>query len=126
MHTIIQCPSKNKCTNQVINPQPNPIRSRQCPKFNMCNAPVCPLDATSIKIKHISGDKCCVYLLETAKIDAKVNFIGAGLSNIYEAIEVVKKDILTSSATIRRAFTRAANTPSRLQPKFIQDNKSCV
>jgi hypothetical protein len=65
-----------------------------------------------------------VYLLEVAKTNAQANFTGAGLSNIYEAIEAVKQNILSSSATIKRAFTRAESTPSRLQPKFIQANKS--
>lgn len=98
----------------------------QCPKFNTCNAPVCPLDAKSIKMKHISGEKCCLYLLETAKTDAKANFMSAGLGDMYEAIEVVKDDILTSSACIKRTYTRAAKTPSRLQPKFIKAHKPCV
>lgn len=124
MHIIIS-PCTNKNAQEVTNPSLNSICSSQCPKFNTCNAPVCPLDVASLKMKHISGDKCCVYLLETAKTDAKANFIGAGLSNIYEAIEAVKEDILTGSATIKRAYTRAANTPSRLKPKFMKANKSC-
>lgn len=124
MHIIIS-PCTNKNAQKVTNLSLNSICSSQCPKFNTCNAPVCPLDVTSLKKKHISGEKCCVYLLETAKVDAKTNFIGAGLNNIYEAIEAVKDDILTSSASIKRAYTRAASTPSRLNPKFIKANKSC-
>lgn len=96
----------------------------KCPKFNKCNAPVCPLDKEWQKRKHISGDKCCVYLLELSKANAEGNFVGAGLSNVYEAIEVVKQDILYSSASIKRAYTRAASAPSRLKPKFIKANKS--
>lgn len=116
----------SKHSSEITFPQPVLASSSQCPKFNKCNAPVCPLDAKSIKIKHISGDKCCVYLLETAKADAKANFISAGLANVYQAIEAVKDVILSSSATIKRAYVRAACTPSRLQPKFIRANKSCV
>lgn len=116
----IICNKTIKCSQLILS------SSNQCPKFNKCNAPVCPLDAKSIKIKHISGDKCCVYLLETAKTDAKANFMRAGLSNVYEAIEVVKAEVLSSSATIKWAYLRAASTPSRLQPKFTHANKSCV
>lgn len=93
---------------------------KSCPKFDKCNAAVCPLDAEWHKRKHISGDKCCVYLLETAKLDAKANFVGAGLANVYEAIEAVKHDILSSSASIKRTYTRAASTGSRLHPKFTK------
>ncbi|MDT7849404.1 hypothetical protein Q9292_07255 [Methylophilus sp. VKM B-3414] len=93
---------------------------RSCPKFDTCNASVCPLDAKWQKRKHISGDKCCLYLLEAAKLDAKANFAGAGLANVYEAIEAVKHDILSSSASIKRTYTRAASTASRLHPKFTK------
>ncbi len=92
----------------------------QCPKFNKCNAPICPLDSESRNRKHLSEDKCCVYLLEYSKVDAKANFEGAGLNNIYEIIAVVQNEILSSSATIKRAYIRAENTSSRLQPKFIK------
>jgi hypothetical protein len=118
MNILIEClPSSH-------NPQAGDLYPNLCPKFNKCNAPVCPLDAKSIKMKHISGDKCCVYLLESSKVDAKANFIGAGLNHMYEAIVAVKDDILSGSATIKRAFTRASNSPSRLQPKFMKVSKS--
>ena len=90
----------------------------KCPKFNQCNAPICPLDPEWKKRKHISGDKCCAYLLESSKADSDIVFEGAGLGDMYKAIEVVKKDILLSSATIKRTYLRAANTASRLHPEF--------
>lgn len=96
------------------------LKPNQCPKFNQCNAPVCPLDEEWQKRKHISGDKCCVYLLEASKAHAKTSFEGAGLTNMYEAIQVVRKDILSSSATINRAYLRAEVTASRLQPQFTK------
>jgi hypothetical protein len=91
---------------------------KSCPKFNKCNAPICPLDKDWKKRKHISGDKCCTYLLETSKAGAKANFAGAGLTYLLEVIEVVKKDILSSSNTLKRTYERAKTTPTRMQPKF--------
>ena len=123
---LINSKLSNQNFQESTNPQPALDCPKKCPKFNKCNAPVCPLDAEWQKRKHISGDKCCVYLLETAKIDAKANFAGAGLSNMYEAIKVVKQDILSSSASINRAYSRATSAASRLQPKFIKVNKSCA
>lgn len=90
----------------------------QCPKFNQCNAPVCPLDAEWEKRKHMSEDKCCHYLLEAAKIDAKTNFKVAGLNEMLVAIQVVQDDILSSSASIKHTYDRAKNTPSRMHPTF--------
>jgi hypothetical protein len=98
--------------------------ANKCPKFNTCNAPVCPLEEEWTKRKHLSGDKCCVYLLESSKLGARLSFDSAGLGNLYQAIEVVKKDLLASSATIKRSYIRAAITPTRLKPKFFKANKS--
>lgn len=112
--------SSAKCAGQSQGQLTHP---NQCPKFHSCNAPICPLDQDWRERKHISGDKCCVYLLETAKTNAKTNFEGAGLGNMHEAIEVVKEEILSSSATINRAYTRASSTSSRLQPKLTKANK---
>lgn len=91
---------------------------QSCPKFNKCNAPICPLDKDWRKRKHINGDKCCTYLLEASKTGAKANFAGAGLKYLLEVIEVVKKDILSSSNTLKRTYERAKTTPTRMQPKF--------
>jgi len=124
MEIIIHCTPKIQCVKEISYPHLNSIYSSQCPKFNKCNAPVCPLDAKSLKVKHISGEKCCMYLLETAKTNAKANFIGAGLSDLYEVITTLKDEILSSSATIRRAFIRASITPTRLHPTFLKVNKS--
>lgn len=93
----------------------------QCPKFNSCNAPVCPIDPDWQKRKHISGDKCCVFLLELAKTDHMINFESAGLTNLHAAISDVKDEILASSASIKRNFDRAADTNSRLNPKSLME-----
>ncbi len=93
----------------------NPPTNR-CPKFNTCNAAVCPLDSDWRKRKHISVDKCCLYLLELAKTDAKANFEGAGLIHLHKAISDVKDEILASSARIKRTYERASTSGSRLKP----------
>lgn len=92
----------------------------ECPKFKKCNAPVCPLEIEWQKRKHVSGDKCCFYLLETAKVNAEANFEGAGLGDAYKVIQVVKREVLNSSGTINRTYERAKETATRLKPKFAE------
>jgi len=92
----------------------------KCPKFNQCNAPICPLDSDWKKRKFISGDKCCVYLLEVGKANFKRTFEGAGLIYMVNAIEDVKDDILSSHALIKRAYIRAGTSSSRMSPKFCR------
>lgn len=101
----------------------NSLCPNQCSKFIKCNAPVCPLDTEWQKRKHISGDKCCFYLLESSKTNAKLIFEGAGLSKVLEAIEVVKERILSSHASIKRNYQRAKSAPSRMQPIFLRATK---
>lgn len=88
---------------------------RSCPKFQQCNAPLCPLDPEWQKRKHLKDEKSCLYLLESCKADAEATFRGAGLEKLYEAISAVKPAMIASCAAINRACTRASTTPSRLE-----------
>jgi len=99
------------------------LNSRSCPKFNTCSANICPLDKDWRKRNHINHEKVCVYLLESSKNDAKHVFECAGLGNVYEAIAVIRPEILSSCATIKRASLRAESTGSRMTPAFLRVNK---
>lgn len=126
MPIITKCPLTNQCTKEVTQPLPKPTCPQQCPKFSICNAPICPLDEEWHKRSHISGDKCCVYLLEVGKVDSKRIFAGAGLSKVLEVIEVIKENVLSSHAPIKRAYLRAETSPSRMKPRFSRVNESCA
>jgi len=41
-----------------------------CPRFDRCAAPVCPLDPEHARSTHLPGEPVCFYLRATAKPDA--------------------------------------------------------
>lgn len=41
----------------------------RCPRFDSCNANICPLDAKWPLAQHVQGDKVCSLLTELVKLD---------------------------------------------------------
>lgn len=89
----------------------------QCPKYQKCLAPICPLDADWQKRKHISGDRICFYLLEAQKTDAKAIFSVCGLEYLYPAMVSPTQKILQRHHTIKLALDKAKGTKPRLGRK---------
>lgn len=90
----------------------------QCPKFQQCNAPICPLDAEWQKRKHISHERICFYLIETQKANAIANFEVRGLGYLYQAIVRHTSDIADTHSSIKKAMDKAKTTSSRMARKI--------
>lgn len=43
------------------------ISAMDCPRFNFCNCPICPLDANWQAQKHLPGEPVCRWLREAVK-----------------------------------------------------------
>src|SRR5262245_37157799 len=52
------------------------LTPRGCPRFDFCNANVCPLDPGWRKTVHLPGEAICRYLLCTGKAGAAEYFAG--------------------------------------------------
>jgi hypothetical protein len=98
-----------------------PIES--CPRFQKCNAPVCPLDELQKKRKHLPQDRVCFFLLESAKTSAHSIFMGVGLGNLYEVIVRHTPAILNSHPRIKRAYEKAKESGSRMARKLNKKAK---
>ena len=92
----------------------NNLTPDQCPKFQQCSAPICPLDAEWQKRKHINGERVCFYLIETQKANAIANFGVRALGYLYQAIVRRTSDIADTHSTIKKAMDRAKKTSSRM------------
>ena len=90
----------------------------QCPKFQKCNAPICPIDPEWQKRKHISGDRVCFYLTEAQKPNAIAVFEVQGLGYLYEAMVIHTPEISQRHHTIKTALDKAKNTSSRMTRKI--------
>lgn len=94
------------------------LTMQDCPKYQVCSAPICPLDLHWQKRKHLPADKVCFYLLESAKTDSKAIFDIAGLGYLYSAIVSQAPDIIVAYSAIKHTYERAKNTGSRMTRKF--------
>ena len=85
-----------------------------CPKFQSCNAPVCPIDlAWAHRFNH-KEDPTCFYLSESVKDGSQALFQGAGLGELYEVMHRVTPAIAKQHPRIKRALERAQQTGSRM------------
>ncbi len=60
---------------------------RDCPKFEGCPAPICPLDPDWKLRVYRKGEPICFYLLEYVKPDAEAQSQGSIGVQIYATIE---------------------------------------
>ncbi len=89
-----------------------------CPKFQSCSAPICPLDAKWHKRVNTSDDATCFYLLESVKHGAKAHFQVALLGELYAVIVRARVGISTSHKRIAAKLESAKRTGSRMARKF--------
>ncbi len=90
------------------------MKMTDCPKFDRCSAPICPLDADWAARVHLKGERICFYVLEYVKPGAKARFRGSTAREIYEAIQFLLPSILSRYAPLKRVLMRARRTGSRM------------
>ena len=92
---------------------------RTCPKFDSCNAPICPLDPDWERRNYLKGEATCVYLREIAKMEE-----GYATRDVFEmSLPAPSRDvmleeypkILDSECNLRHEIVRASKTKSRLK-----------
>ena len=89
-----------------------------CPKYEKCCAPICPLDKDWKLRVLCNEDSTCFYLLESVKDASATNFELAQLGVIYERICEVREDICTTHKRISNKVEAAKNSSSRMARKF--------
>ncbi len=48
------------------------MKIEDCPRFDRCSAPICPLDADWQHRAHLNGEPICIFLREAAKQGGKL------------------------------------------------------
>ena len=86
-----------------------------CPKFEKCSAPICPLDPEWQSRSHLPGERVCFYLLEFVKPGAEARFQGCTPRELYRVVQDTIQPISTRYAPIQRALKRAKDTGSRMK-----------
>ena len=91
-----------------------------CPKWDSCNASLCPLDLDISKRVYLRGESICFYMHEYVKPNSYKRFKVSHRGEIYKAISDVIKAVLSNHGYIKRRLKRASKTPSRMLSKGKQ------
>lgn len=85
-----------------------------CPRYESCGAPICPLDPDWRLRTHIDGEAVCAWLLEGSKAGSEAR-IGRFLhEDALQVITSARPAILARWGRINHACSRAATTGSRI------------
>lgn len=86
----------------------------RCPKFDGCNAPICPLDDWR-RAQHLQGERICLWLREAVKPGGTARVARAATDEIAAAVAVALPEIMASgSADLRHKLTEASKCGSKL------------
>lgn len=94
--------------------QRSPTKMRSCPRWDKCNAPICPLDALWERRAMQSSDPVCFYLIEAAKPGAEPLFQRRGWGDLYRTMVALAPSLSARWGRIARALQRAPFSGSRL------------
>ena len=96
-----------KCTRQFADLQPH-----DCPKFQRCNAPICPIDVNVGT--HLRGEAICFYLREFVKKGARARFrVVPHGATLYRRMSEAYP-LVSAYGDIRIRLQRARNSVPRL------------
>lgn len=84
-----------------------------CPRWDHCGAPVCPLYAPGAV--HLEGESVCLYLRELYKSGGRARLRASIPGWLFEVVDEAAPRILDQHSPIRRAVKRASRTPSKLR-----------
>jgi hypothetical protein len=85
----------------------------RCPRFDSCNAPICPLDNWQ-RARHLRGEAVCLWLREAVKPGGLARTAAAAAADIAEIVAGALPAIRASSSDIRHKLTAASHFGSKL------------
>lgn len=94
-----------------------------CPKFQSCNAPICPLNSNWGNTRHLPGERICFYLCEAQKEGAEAVFDGVGREYLYRLMVETTPEISNRWNAIKIALERAALTGSRMTRRLMKEEE---
>jgi len=89
-----------------------PARSMyDCPKYEKCEAPICPLDADWRERTHLQEDRICFFLSESVKEGAETRLE----PDIYEACHELLSYSDDLTYPLKKAIERSSQCQSRIE-----------
>ena len=94
-----------------------------CPKFNGCSAPICPLDADWRKRTHLDGERACFFLSEYGKPAALPTLRRVLPDEHLQALVKVYPEVIARPGPLKKQLKRAAENPPRIGCKPGDSNR---
>lgn len=88
---------------------------RDCPRYNVCSAPICPLDPDWRKRTHAPSERVCFYMTEAVKAGAQARFECGGLADLYREVSEVAPAILSRHPAVAYTVERAKSSGSKIE-----------
>ena len=79
----------------------------ECPKFEACKAPICPLDEDWEQRSHLDGEKVCHYLTMLQKTTVKPVFWGSQRLELHKVIAEQHPKIIAAHPHIKQQLKRS-------------------
>ena len=86
---------------------------KECPRFDKCNAPICPLDPDVLDRAHVKGDPVCHYLRLYAKNALWGLKPGSLPANLPIRVAEAYPRLIARYAPLKKALLRAAKSPPK-------------
>ena len=112
----IEQPTKQEAINDPILTKKNNktvIQMAQCPRFDQCCAPICPIDTDWRKRAHRKGEPVCAYLRRYAKDPLWGEIKGSIPTELWLRIVEVYPQVIAQYVSIKKVLKRASGSPFR-------------
>jgi hypothetical protein len=93
---------------------PSPISPRDCPHWNRCSTPVCPLEPFEIRRVFKRDERVCFFLTEAQKDSAEHVFEERGLGWLYRLMIDATPVLSSRSRRIKHALKRSETSGHRM------------
>jgi len=88
------------------------MKMTDCPKFEKCNAPVCPLHDGHTT--HLKGEPVCFYLREYVKQGGKAKLRGVLPGEMVDRLGKVLPEVVARHSDINKQLKQSALTGSKM------------
>lgn len=85
-----------------------------CPKYNKCSAPICPLDPDWKKRSMAKDERVCFYLREAVKEGAQQRFSGGIAEEIYRQAVSLLPQMVIHVNYLQKRLQKAQETGSKM------------
>jgi len=91
------------------------VNPRNCPRWDRCSAPLCPLHSDWRRTKMLPNEPVCLYLRELAKPGGRDTLDRFPPREMVDRITEVTPAMIATAGPLRRALRRASLSGSNLQ-----------